>query len=310
MPDYVEFPPEGDYSSGANQNHNNAYYPIEYSAQATTRVLTDEKGHSIKIRIASPPPQRHQVARQQQQYQQQQQQHRESVISLGQGSDSPLMSGCRRASSQLSSDDQFPSTEVQSADRGGHGGVFRSPEPIKRMNRFVTPRSSGGSTSGGGGDNALVEEKEDQSGGGVDSDRSNSKQTVAEQQHYINNNIRDNKCNQVSIKSGEIRSSEQETTAASRWVEFDLDQAQQQREGNNEMRQAEEVAEVAEGGSGRMGKSNLVVFHDGQPRSLQLELTRTGCRAAAVATKRRRLSQADSHERQHRLASQRMYVLT
>lgn len=26
---------------------------------ATTRVLTDEKGHSIKIRIASPPPQRH-----------------------------------------------------------------------------------------------------------------------------------------------------------------------------------------------------------------------------------------------------------
>lgn len=48
--------------------------------QATTRVLTDEKGHSIKIRLASPPPQRqaalaklHEKARHQQQQQQQQQ---------------------------------------------------------------------------------------------------------------------------------------------------------------------------------------------------------------------------------------------
>lgn len=31
--------------------------------QATTRVLTDEKGHSIKIRVASPPPQRLALAR-------------------------------------------------------------------------------------------------------------------------------------------------------------------------------------------------------------------------------------------------------
>lgn len=66
---------------------------LEYSP-VTTRVLTDEKGHSIKIRIASPPPQRqsqlvklHKRQQDQMQEQQQQQQHRDSVAS-----DSPLIS--------------------------------------------------------------------------------------------------------------------------------------------------------------------------------------------------------------------------
>lgn len=59
--------------------------------QATTRVLTDNSGHSIKIRLASPPPQRqaallkmHQSAREQQLQKQQRQQQQDTscVISL------------------------------------------------------------------------------------------------------------------------------------------------------------------------------------------------------------------------------------
>lgn len=93
----------------------------EYQVQATTHVLTDEKGHSIKIRIASPPPQRQsQLAKLHKQHQQQQRPgttvvmatnsttsstrpgHRDSVISLGQTSDCPLMAAsgpARRRSS-------------------------------------------------------------------------------------------------------------------------------------------------------------------------------------------------------------------
>jgi hypothetical protein len=69
---------------------------------ATTRILTDENGHSIKIRIASPPPQRHdQLARLHLQQQQQQQQrldddHHQRMASDGHrdslASDCPLIS--------------------------------------------------------------------------------------------------------------------------------------------------------------------------------------------------------------------------
>lgn len=71
-------------------------------APVTTRVLTDENGHSIKIRVASPPPQRqaqlaklHLIKQQQlvsQQHDDNQQRHqnqRDSVVSLS--SDSPLL---------------------------------------------------------------------------------------------------------------------------------------------------------------------------------------------------------------------------
>lgn len=81
---------EGAITSSATGNQQ------QQLSATTTRVLTDEKGHSIKIRIASPPPQRqsqlaklHQKQQQQQQQliqQQQQFQHRDSVAS-----DSPLM---------------------------------------------------------------------------------------------------------------------------------------------------------------------------------------------------------------------------
>lgn len=65
------------------------------SQQTTTHVLTDEKGHSIKIRIASPPPQRQsQLAKlhkkQQQQAVARHFEHRDSLMSLS--SESPLMS--------------------------------------------------------------------------------------------------------------------------------------------------------------------------------------------------------------------------
>lgn len=60
-----------------NHDHRVEYYHCDESKSTTvTRVLTDDSGHSIKIRIASPPPRR----------QQHQQQHSNVEISYPDGS--------------------------------------------------------------------------------------------------------------------------------------------------------------------------------------------------------------------------------
>lgn len=104
-----------------------------------TRVLTDEKGHSIKIRVASPPPQRHQVNRQQQEQQPAAaSQHRDSVVSLGGCPESSLINGDRRDSYvKFSSSDEHNNNNNQ-LDTGRHWSSnhssFRSPR-LKRKPR-------------------------------------------------------------------------------------------------------------------------------------------------------------------------------
>lgn len=68
---------------------------------STTRVLTDEKGHSIKIRIASPPPQRHQLNLNEQNYptSQMYSHHRDSLVSLLSNAESPANSMIHEPSS-------------------------------------------------------------------------------------------------------------------------------------------------------------------------------------------------------------------
>lgn len=120
-------------------NNKSGFYAndADFAQLVTTRVLTDENGHSIKIRVASPPPQRqaqlaklHKLALQQQQgravkqqvaeeelrkeeHQQQQQQRagqRASVVS--QHSDSPLMwEDEQRQVSDSSEDSELPIDE-------------------------------------------------------------------------------------------------------------------------------------------------------------------------------------------------------
>lgn len=118
--------------------------------QATTRVLTDEKGHSIKIRLASPPPQRqaalakiHQKAREQQLQQQQQLQELSSCViglpSSEELSAKELPSICGTLSTGPTlHDDEDDDGDVQQSSSGcefqqGHSTTLRrylkAPEP-------------------------------------------------------------------------------------------------------------------------------------------------------------------------------------
>lgn len=100
----------------------------------TTRVLTDEKGHSIKVRIASPPARRHQELVQQLQFEQQrrqfeQQQQQQQRFEVGELPDwPPLEPGQLRRSNSSASND-FPPISLPSLIWDENGLELAPAEP-------------------------------------------------------------------------------------------------------------------------------------------------------------------------------------
>lgn len=110
-------------------SNNTPNYSNNHLTPATTRVLTDEKGHSIKIRVASPPPQRQaQLAKlhQQQQLQQKLQlAHDKDLESCA------LSLGVKEGSEKSYCDDDF--------SRVTPGKIYRHPEELE--NYLKSPRA-------------------------------------------------------------------------------------------------------------------------------------------------------------------------